>query len=70
MKGVIATKSEDQPREDVFPGIRKRQLFGRPGERQDLLLELQPGARWPELDEHLDGRTSMSTSTVPRMPSF
>jgi anti-sigma factor ChrR (cupin superfamily) len=53
--GVVATRAEELPWQQVFPGIRKRQLFGEPGARQYLLLEITAGAKWPALDEHTDG---------------
>ena len=55
LEGVVAAKWQDMPAKEIFPGIRKRILWqGRDGAKAQI-LEIDPGAKFTQLDVHGPG---------------
>jgi anti-sigma factor ChrR (cupin superfamily) len=55
LEGVVAAKWQEIPAVQIFPGIRKRNLWkGRDGARA-LIVEIDPGAKFGQLDVHAPG---------------
>ena len=47
--------AEETPVVDLYPGVRKRELWRDPSGAKALLVEIDPGARFLELDVHQPG---------------
>lgn len=55
--GCVSKHAEDVPAKEIFPGIRIRLLYKGGGEHapKALVLEMEAGSCWPELDIHEPG---------------
>lgn len=54
LRGVVAVHGADMPAVALCPGVRLRALW-RDGAARALLVEIDPGARFGELDVHAPG---------------
>jgi hypothetical protein len=54
LEGMVWAEATSSPIRDRAPGIRIRDLW-RNGSRRALHVEVEAGARWPELDYHVPG---------------
>jgi anti-sigma factor ChrR (cupin superfamily) len=52
---LFVSHIDDAPVRHVADGIRTRRLWGEPGRPRALLVELDAGLTWPELDVHEPG---------------
>ena len=55
LDGVVATRWQDVPASETFPGIQKRLLWQGSGGASALILEIDAGAKFPTLDVHSPG---------------
>ena len=55
LDGVVASRWQDVPAEEIFPGIRKRRLWQGSGGARALILEIDAGAKCPTLDVRSPG---------------
>ena len=55
LEGVVAAKWQDIPAKEIFPGIRKRILWQGRGGAKAQILEIDPGAKFTQLDVHGPG---------------
>jgi anti-sigma factor ChrR (cupin superfamily) len=55
MDGTYSKHWKDVEAVEVFPGIRRRELYKESSGRKALILELDPGAKWPIADLHDPG---------------
>jgi anti-sigma factor ChrR (cupin superfamily) len=58
LDGVVAASSRELPATEIFPGlpgIRRRVLWRDPSGAKALLVEIDAGCRFPELDVHEPG---------------
>ena len=55
LEGVVATKWQDVPAQDIFPGIRRRILWRGANGAKAQILEIDAGAKFPRLDVHAPG---------------
>ena len=55
LEGVVAARWQDVPAVEIFPGVRKRTLWQDPSGAKALMLEIDPGASFTELDVHQPG---------------
>lgn len=54
LRGVVAVRAGEVAPEPLYPGVRLRELW-RDGAARALLVEIDPGARFAELDVHAPG---------------
>jgi anti-sigma factor ChrR (cupin superfamily) len=55
LEGVVAARSQDVPAIEIFPGVRKRVLWEDTTGAKALILEIDAGASFTELDVHHPG---------------
>jgi anti-sigma factor ChrR (cupin superfamily) len=55
MDPIIWAQADETPVQQLFPGIRLRRLWRGAGDASALLVEIDAGARWGELDIHAPG---------------
>ena len=55
LEGVVATKWQDVPAREIFPGIRKRILWQGANGAKAQILEIDAGAKFTRLDVHAPG---------------
>ena len=55
LEGVIATKWQDVPAKEIFPGIRRRVLWRGANGARAQILEIDAGAKFTRLDVHAPG---------------
>ena len=55
LEGVVATKWQDVPAQDISPGIRRRILWRGANGAKAQILEIDAGAKFPRLDVHAPG---------------
>jgi anti-sigma factor ChrR (cupin superfamily) len=55
LEGVVATKWQDVPVREIFPGIRKRILWQGANGAKAQILEIDAGAKFARLDVHAPG---------------
>lgn len=55
LEGVVATRWQDIPAKDIFPGIRKRVLWQGANGALAQILEIDAGAKFTSLDIHTPG---------------
>jgi anti-sigma factor ChrR (cupin superfamily) len=55
LHGVVATRWQDAPGAEIFPGIRTRLLWQGSGGATALILEIDAGAKFTTLDVHSPG---------------
>ncbi|MBV8032765.1 MAG: cupin domain-containing protein [Betaproteobacteria bacterium] len=55
LEGVVATKWQDVPAQDIFPGIRRRILWRGANGAKAQILEIDAGAKFSRLDVHAPG---------------
>lgn len=53
--GCVSAHPDDVAVKEIFPGIRIRLLYKGENGAKALILEMDPGASWPELDVHDPG---------------
>ena len=55
LEGVVATRWQDIPAKEIFPGIRKRLLWQGASGAKAQILEIDAGAKFTRLDVHAPG---------------
>ncbi len=55
LAGVESSSWAAAPRQEIYPGVVKRDLWAGPNGAKALILEFAPGARFLALDEHFPG---------------
>lgn len=53
--GCVSSHPDDVSPKTIFPGIRVRMLYRGENGAKALILEMDPGSSWPELDIHDPG---------------
>lgn len=54
MNAIVWSNKKDSPAQEVFSGIRVRQLWQGKAGAQAVIVEIEPGAQWEGVDFHQD----------------